>query len=283
MSTWEAAGLLTANSKTAWSVAATFLPSDVLTRGMVNTTVWSCGGSSVGAVTRQIESRAVELGRARRLGKAARPSREAAQRSFLLTAMTEAAAAEGFEACRVEDVLERSGLSRSSFYLHFKDKTECFMAAFEVAVDGLLTAAREAVESASEPESRLEAGLDADLGRLSAQPEMGQLALVEIHTAGAKGGSASRRLQAVRGFARRGKVPAPCATRDGTGDGGTSSRHSDHGAVDEDRRRALREPPQIDPRACRGTNSRRFFPNSREGTEDKREQRGQNDNADFAL
>jgi AcrR family transcriptional regulator len=96
-------------------------------------------------MARRIESRAEELDTARRLGKAARASREAAQRSLLLAAMTGAAAAKGYRACRVEDVLERSGLSRSSFYAHFKDKTECFMAAFEVAVEGLLAAATDAV------------------------------------------------------------------------------------------------------------------------------------------
>jgi AcrR family transcriptional regulator len=138
-------------------------------------------------VARRIESRAEELDTARRLGKAARPSREAAQRSLLLAAMTEAAAAKGYKACRVEDVLERSGLSRSSFYLHFTDKAECFMAAFEVAVGGLLTAASEAAESAAEPESRIWAGVSGVVDRLGEGPAAAQLALVEIRTAGAEG------------------------------------------------------------------------------------------------
>lgn len=138
-------------------------------------------------MARQTESRAEELGRARRLGKAARPSREAAQRSLLLAAVTDAASAKGFEACRVEDVLERSGLSRSSFYKHFNDVSECFMAAFELAVDELVATAEGAAGGATRPEGRLETGLAAVLGKLSAEPAAAQLALMEIHTAGAEG------------------------------------------------------------------------------------------------
>jgi AcrR family transcriptional regulator len=62
----------------------------------------------------------------------AKAPREGAQRTLLLPAMTEAAAEKGYEACRVEDALERS-----TFYFRFKDKMDCFMAAFERAADTL--------------------------------------------------------------------------------------------------------------------------------------------------
>lgn len=123
--------------------------------------------------------------------------------------MTEAAGAKGFEACRVEDVLERSGLSRSVFYAHFKDKTECFMAAFEVAVDGLLAVAAEAVENVAEPGWRLEAGLYVVLEKLDEDPAMARLALVEIHTAGSEGrrrfAAAGKRFAAL--LVKRGCIP----------------------------------------------------------------------------
>jgi AcrR family transcriptional regulator len=138
-------------------------------------------------VAKRNESRAQELDAARRLGKAARPSREAAQRALLLGAMTRAAGEHGYEACRVEDVLERSGLSRASFYLHFTNKTGCFMAAFGAAVDGLLATVVEAVEAAPDREARVEAGINALIGRLTANPAMARLALVEIRTAGPEG------------------------------------------------------------------------------------------------
>ena len=133
------------------------------------------------------EREAEGLARARRLGHAAKPARIEAQRELLTEAMVEAAAAKGHEACRVDDVLARSGLSRSTFYKHFADKEECFLAAFETAVDALLAAVREAIADQVKPEARFEAGLDALLARLAGNPAIAQLALVEIRTIGSQG------------------------------------------------------------------------------------------------
>lgn len=72
------------------------------------------------------------------MGRAAGPSRERTQRELLLGAMAEAAATTGYEASRVTDVVELSSLSRWTFYKHFDDKEECFLAAFEAAVEAIL-------------------------------------------------------------------------------------------------------------------------------------------------
>jgi Bacterial regulatory proteins, tetR family len=78
------------------------------------------------------------LGAARSMARAAGPSRERTQRELLLGAMAEAAATTGYEASRVTDVVELSSLSRWTFYKHFDDKEECFLAAFEAAVEAIL-------------------------------------------------------------------------------------------------------------------------------------------------
>jgi AcrR family transcriptional regulator len=119
-------------------------------------------------------------------GPSTGPERAEAQRTLLLDAMTRAAGELGYEACRVEDVLGLSGLSRSTFYKFFADKRECFMAAFEVAVEGLFAAAEAAAGSVG-PESRLEAGIAAVLGKLAGEPATARLAMVEIRTVGAEG------------------------------------------------------------------------------------------------
>ncbi len=124
---------------------------------------------------------------ARRLGHEAKGPRDQAQRALLLAAMTEAAAEKGHEACRVEDALERSSLSRATFYLHFKDKTACFAAAFERAADALFEAVSEAVEGPADPQARAEAGIEALLGSLASDPAAAKLAVVEIRTAGLDG------------------------------------------------------------------------------------------------
>ena len=128
-----------------------------------------------------------EPGLAHKPGPSTGPERAEAQRALLLGAMTRAAGEHGYEACRVEDVLGLSSLSRATFYKFFVDKRGCFMAAFEAAADALLAAAAEAVEATPDPEARVEAGIDALIDRLAADPAMARLALVEIRTAGPEG------------------------------------------------------------------------------------------------
>lgn len=61
------------------------------------------------------------------------PAEEVArnQRERLFAALVAVVAAKGYEATRVEDLLELSGVSRSAFYAHFKDKEECLLAALQ--------------------------------------------------------------------------------------------------------------------------------------------------------
>jgi AcrR family transcriptional regulator len=59
------------------------------------------------------------------------PAEEVArnQRERLFAALVAVVAEKGYEATRVADLLELSGVSRSAFYEHFKDKEECLLAA----------------------------------------------------------------------------------------------------------------------------------------------------------
>lgn len=140
---------------------------------------------------REVRARDVEAlrepGLAHKPGPSTGPKRAEAQRTLLLGAMTRAVGEHGYEACRVEDVLALSSLSRATFYKFFADKRECFMAAFEAAVDALLAATVEAAEATPDPEARVKDGIDALIGHLTADPAMAQMALVEIRTAGTEG------------------------------------------------------------------------------------------------
>lgn len=53
------------------------------------------------------------------------------QRERLFGAMVASVSAKGYEETTVADVLKLSGVSRSAFYEHFRDKQECFLATFE--------------------------------------------------------------------------------------------------------------------------------------------------------
>ena len=71
----------------------------------------------------------------------------AVQRERLLAAMLRATAELGYREVSVQDVLDRAGVSRPTFYEHFENKEDCFLAAFDAASARL----RKRLEAAAEP------------------------------------------------------------------------------------------------------------------------------------
>jgi len=59
------------------------------------------------------------------------------QRSRMLFAMAEAASDQGYANVVVTDVVKRAGVSRATFYEQFTDKQDCFLAAFDTALEVL--------------------------------------------------------------------------------------------------------------------------------------------------
>ncbi len=101
------------------------------------------------------------------------------QRRRIFDGLAVALAYHGYEDTKVTDIVELAGLSRATFYEHFKGKEICFAAAYEDGVERLATA----VEAATQPESgwdaRVSAGLRAGLDFLAADPPFAHLLLVE--------------------------------------------------------------------------------------------------------
>ena len=60
---------------------------------------------------------------------------ERSQRERLLAAMADAVAEKGYANTAVADVLTRAGVSRATFYAQFRDKEECFCAAYAAGVE----------------------------------------------------------------------------------------------------------------------------------------------------
>ena len=69
---------------------------------------------------------------------------EASQRTRLLEAVGRAVAERGYAAATIDDVVRRAGVSKKTFYDHFADKQDCFLAAYEAASEELLERVREA-------------------------------------------------------------------------------------------------------------------------------------------
>ncbi len=110
---------------------------------------------------------------------------EMSQRLRMLDALANATAEKGYAHTTVADVLERAGVSRATFYEHFRSKEEAFLAAYEAGVDLLLAGAVDALaEVGDDPLARFDHVLGAYLETLAAEPAIARTALVEVYAAG---------------------------------------------------------------------------------------------------
>jgi AcrR family transcriptional regulator len=110
----------------------------------------------------------------------------ASQRARMLDAMASTAAAKGFAATTVADVVAGAGVSRKTFYEHFSDKEEAFLAAFDAGVEVLLGAILDA-RPAGDDQSWLglmRARVRAYLGTLARRPAFARTFLLEVFVAG---------------------------------------------------------------------------------------------------
>jgi AcrR family transcriptional regulator len=108
------------------------------------------------------------------------------QRERLLEAMLRVAAAKGYEATTVNDVIEVAGVSSASFEEMFEDKAACFLEAYDAVFDVLVAHVTAAFESAAEepwPE-RIAAGLRALVELLATEADIARLSMVEVTAAG---------------------------------------------------------------------------------------------------
>jgi AcrR family transcriptional regulator len=120
------------------------------------------------------------------------------QRERLLVAMADAVAAKGYVAVAVADVIERAGVSRRSFYEHFSNKEEAFLAAYELVLDQLLSGVTSAFATGETWTSRVRRGLAAFLNLLAAEPVLAQVCVVEALAAGPR--ALARRSAAMEAF-----------------------------------------------------------------------------------
>jgi AcrR family transcriptional regulator len=108
----------------------------------------------------------------------------ASQRGRLLDAMAHAVAEKGYGAVSVADVIARAGVSRKTFYVYFRDKLDCFLAAYDVGVEVLLATVRAAGEDETDPLAVTRARTRAYLRTLAAEPAFARTFLLEVSAAG---------------------------------------------------------------------------------------------------
>jgi AcrR family transcriptional regulator len=106
------------------------------------------------------------------------------QRGRLLSATFAVVGQQGYEGMSARSVSEHAGVSNRTFYECFSDREDCFLAAFNHAVDGLELEARAGWESQLGWTARVRGALAALLMVLDREPAVARLVIVEALSAG---------------------------------------------------------------------------------------------------
>jgi AcrR family transcriptional regulator len=106
------------------------------------------------------------------------------QRGRMLDAVAVVVAEKGYAATTVGDIVSGAGVSRKTFYEHFADKEECFLAAWDIGVQVLFDAITEARAGADGPIDRMRAGVRAYLETLADEPAFARSFFIEVVAAG---------------------------------------------------------------------------------------------------
>ena len=143
------------------------------------------------------------------------------QRERMLAACAELVAANGYGSVTVAHITKAAQVSRRTFYEQFDDRSDCFLATFDLVVEHLHRLIDGATESVPGWPQKVAAAMDALLGFFVAEPDLAKLALVDSLTAGPK--AAERYQEVVAGFVpllkpgrleRRTKGEIPDSTED---------------------------------------------------------------------
>jgi AcrR family transcriptional regulator len=108
------------------------------------------------------------------------------QRVRILSAMFDVATERGGASVTVAHVVERSGVSRRTFYDLFDDREDCFLAAFEQALAFASERVLPVYESYEQWRERVRAALSALLCFLDEEPVVGKLLIVESLSGGTR-------------------------------------------------------------------------------------------------
>ncbi len=107
------------------------------------------------------------------------------RRQLILEAMVRVVGRKGYKLTSVADVIEEAGTTRTTFYKHFDDKHECFLAAYDQVVERVLG---EVVANCDGEQSwleRMRTGLETIVDLFALDPELARTAIVEVAAAGA--------------------------------------------------------------------------------------------------
>ncbi len=119
----------------------------------------------------------------------------ASQRTRLLEAVGRAVADKGYASATIDDIVRGAGVSKKTFYEHFRDKEDCFLAAYETAAGELFERVRAAQHEPGDWLERARAGIRAYLRWLAGDPALARVFLIEVAAAGPRAAACRERLR----------------------------------------------------------------------------------------
>ncbi len=108
----------------------------------------------------------------------------ASQRGRLICAITDCVAENGYGRTTVADVIARAGVSRKTFYEHFSDKEDCFLAAYDAGAKAIYDAMLDAAQGREGWEEMLHAVFGTWLEFLEADLAFTRAHMIEFWAAG---------------------------------------------------------------------------------------------------
>jgi AcrR family transcriptional regulator len=120
------------------------------------------------------------------------------QRERMLAAVADTVYEHGYIGLTVEEIVQRSGVSRRTFYDQFADKREAFFTAYDTSTEQAAIAAGTAFASSEHWPEQVRRGLCGFLSYLAGEPAFTRMGVVEVPLAGPEG--QARHLAGQAGF-----------------------------------------------------------------------------------
>jgi AcrR family transcriptional regulator len=108
-------------------------------------------------------------------------------RGRLLAGMAAAVREQGFAKTTLADVVRHAGVSRRTFYEHFTDPVDCYLALIETVGDAMLAGVAEAMSADAPLHDRLDRAVGVYLEMFAADPEVSRSYWTETEVTGERG------------------------------------------------------------------------------------------------
>jgi AcrR family transcriptional regulator len=132
-----------------------------------------------------------------------------AQRERILSALARIAAEKGYAAATIYDIASEAGVSKRTFYRHFKDKEACYRGVVDSFREEAEAAIGEAFSAGKEWSEGLRDAVAALLEMMAERPDFAKMAFLEGVAAGISAGERSAGEEVLASLLQRGKEAAP--------------------------------------------------------------------------